>query len=263
MLKLSSLSGQVFNFWSTSGRRRLPALLSALCFPLFMNSQEAITINEDLQLLPIAEDLYVHISWLENEQYGRFSSNGMVFIQDGKAMIVDTPMEDQLTEDLVTYLKEELQVEISLAVPGHFHDDCLKGLPYLHAQGAHSIAGKKTVEICKAKGLVVPQRSFRKKKKVKFGDSRVELRYFGGGHAPDNIVVWFPDQKVLFGGCLIRSLETNNLGNTGDAVMDEWGPTVAKIQRALPEIEKVIPGHGSVGDVALLSHTIQLTAKKP
>ena len=65
-------------------------------------------------------------------------------------------------------------------MPGHFHDDCLSGLPYLHQRGARSIAGKKTVDICKAKGLVLPQNSFRKRKKIKFGTSRVELRYFAG-----------------------------------------------------------------------------------
>lgn len=227
-----------------------------------MAARDTLFINDDLQLLPIAEGLYIHISWLENETYGRFSSNGIVFIRDGKALVVDTPMNTSLIEDLVTYIGEELHAEVTLAVPGHFHEDCLGGLPYLHSVGAKSIAGKKTVAICKEKGLVVPQRSFGKKKKLKFGDSRLELRYFGGGHAPDNIVVWFPEQKVLFGGCLIRSLTTNGLGNTADAVMEEWGPTVAKIQSALPEIATVIPGHGPIGDETMLQHTINLTTKK-
>lgn len=263
MLNTSSVPSRTSAFSFILDFLRIQMLLLALALPCLLNAQDTIFINEDLQLLPIGEHLYVHISWLENEQYGRFSSNGMVFIQDGKALIVDTPMKTHLIEDLTNYLKESLLAEVTLAVPGHFHDDCLNGLPYLHRIGARSIAGKKTVKICKAKELVIPQRSFRKKKRLKIGDSRVELRYFGGGHAPDNIVVWFPDQKVLFGGCLIRSLTTNTLGNTGDAVMDEWAPTVTKIQRALPEIEKVIPGHGPIGDVSLLSHTIGLTSKKP
>lgn len=241
-----------------------PLLLFSLLLslPAQMNGQDTLFINQDLQLLPIAEDLYIHISWFEMEPYGRFSSNGIVFIQDGKALLVDTPMETQLTEDLVHYLKTALGAEVSLAVPGHFHDDCLQGLPYLHALGARSIAGKKTVEICREKGLVIPQASFRKRKKLKFGNSRVELRYFGGGHAPDNIVVWFPKHKVLFGGCLIRSLAANGLGNTGDAEITAWGPTVAKIQAALPNIKTVIPGHGSAGDQSLLQHTIDLASRE-
>jgi metallo-beta-lactamase class B len=172
-------------------------------------------------------------------------------------------MENHLTEDLVRYIEQSLRAEVSIAVPGHFHDDCLSGLPYLHSKGARSIAGKKTIAICRDKGLVVPQQGFRKKKKLKFGYTRVELRYFGGGHAPDNIVVWFPQQKVLFGGCLIRPLASNGLGNTGDAVLDAWGPTVEKIQKALPGIKTVVPGHGPVGDAALLQHTIDLATRNP
>lgn len=242
--------------------RHLIALLLLVCFPFTVWAQETIFINDDLQLQPVGEGLYVHISWIENETYGRFSSNGMVLIRKGRALIVDTPMEDELTETLITYIQETFGVAIELAIPGHFHDDCLSGLPYMHSLGAKSIAGKKTVEICKEQGLVVPQRSFRKKKRLNFGGSKVELHYFGGGHAPDNIVVWFPEAQVLFGGCLIRPLATQSLGNTADAVMEEWGPTVAKIQQALPGIKTVIPGHGPIGDQALLQHTIDLTTQK-
>lgn len=222
------------------------------------NSQELIFINEDLQLQRLSEDLYVHISWFELETYGRFSSNGMVYLQQGKALIVDSPMETGLLEPLTRFIEDSLGAQVAVAVPGHFHDDCLNGLPYFHSKGAVSISGKKTQDICRENDLVVPQRSFRRKKQLKFGDSKVVLRYFGGGHAPDNIVVWFPEEQVLFGGCMIRALEAGGLGNTGDAIMEEWGPTVVKIQKAFPAVKTVIPGHGLIGDRKLLQHTIDL-----
>lgn len=238
--------------------RTLLSFAVGICLPFLTSAQDTIMINEDLQLISLTEDLYIHISWLENEQYGRFSSNGMLLIEAGEGLLVDTPMKPQLTEDLVAFLQDSMQVKVKIVIPGHFHDDCINGIPYLHQMGVRSIAGKKTQSICREEKLVVPQVAFRNRKRIRFGGSSVELRYFGGGHAPDNIVAWFPKQKTLFGGCLIRSLEAKTLGNTADAVMNEWDATVEKIQKTLPAVETVIPGHGSRGNAALLQHTIDL-----
>lgn len=228
----------------------------------FAQTDELLVINDDLQLLPLAPGLYVHISWFENKEYGRFGSNGIVYIQEGKALIVDSPMKEELMVDLVAYVRDELKATVTLAVPGHFHDDCILGLPYLHSLGARSISGKLTRELCLEKGLAVPQQSFKRRKKLNFYGKKIQLAYFGGGHAPDNIVVWFPEEQVLFGGCMIRAMESNTLGNTGDAVLDQWSSTVGKVQKAFPDVKKVVPGHGQVGDGAMLQHTIDLTAVK-
>ena len=242
----------------TSWKLLLTISFLGLTISLSAQTRESIFIHEDLQLLPLTENLYLHLSWMESEQYGRFSSNGIVYIQDGKALIIDTPMEEEITKLLAHFIRDSLKATISIAIPGHFHDDCLAGLPYLHSLGAKSIASKLTKDICKMKGLVIPQKSFKKKKNIRFQGKKIVCHYFGPGHAPDNIVVWFPAEKILFGGCLIRPLAAKGMGNTGDAVLAEWGPTVAKIQQALPAIERVIPGHGLIGDVSLLEHTIKL-----
>jgi metallo-beta-lactamase class B len=236
--------------------------LTAILFLFLINHLPAqelppIIVNEDIQLIPLAEHMYIHRSWAEVSGFGRVASNGMLYIRKGDALMVDTPIEEEQTKILAEYIRNELHADISLVIPGHFHDDCLAGIPYLHTTGAHSLANKRTKAICKEKGLVLPTHTFNKKKKINFQGSPVELYYFGPGHAPDNIVVWFPSEQLLFGGCMIRSTEYKGLGNTGDAVVEEWGPTVAKVKQAFPEVKQVVPGHGKVGDPTLLDHTIK------
>jgi glyoxylase-like metal-dependent hydrolase (beta-lactamase superfamily II) len=82
------------------------------------------------------------------------------------------------------------------------------------------------------------------------------------GHAPDNIVVWFPDQRILFGGCLIKSASADGLGFTGDADLATWPEAVRRVAaRYHPTL--VVPGHGplALGD-APLRHTLDLLTTK-
>ena len=90
------------------------------------------------------------------------------------------------------------------------------------------------------------------------GGIHYEVLYPGPGHTRDNIVVYYPDAKVLFGGCLIRPGGSDNLGNTADADVVHWAEAVRNVAAAFPDAEIVIPSHGPMGGRELLDHTIAL-----
>lgn len=86
----------------------------------------------------------------------------------------------------------------------------------------------------------------------------LEAFYPGGGHTIDNIVVWLPKSKILFGGCLVRSLESKSLGYVGEAHIEQWSDSVKRVLAKYSEAKLVIPGHGKFGDIELLNHTEKL-----
>lgn len=223
--------------------------------------KDTIRINEDMMLMPLNDHFLIHTTWFELPGSGRFPSNGLVYMDSGKALMMDTPNSNDQTETLYRYLKDSLGTVIQMVIPGHSHSDCMGGLSFLHQQDVISVAGEKTAQICAATGLPAPQKTFTDSLILAFGGTRAICRYFGPGHTADNIVVYFPEYKILFGGCLIRSGEANGLGYTGDAVIEEWERTVMKIREAFPDIEYVIPGHGRYGGVNLLDHTIDLVRR--
>jgi len=70
---------------------------------------------------------------------------------------------------------------------------------------------------------------------------------------------------VLFGGCLIKELDASkgylgdaSKGYLGDANVKAWSNTVTKIKKAYPKLQIVVPGHGAIGNQALLDYTIKL-----
>jgi len=87
---------------------------------------------------------------------------------------------------------------------------------------------------------------------------RVELAFLGGGHTVDNIVAWIPAKKVLFGGCLVKSANAMNLGNTSEADLAGYPVTLRKIKQEYSQARIVVPGHGRPGNMELVDHTIVL-----
>ncbi|MCG8482478.1 MAG: hypothetical protein MJA31_04145, partial [Clostridia bacterium] len=78
-------------------------------------------------------------------------------------------------------------------------------------------------------------------------------------HSPDNLVIYFPQKRILFGGCMVKSLQSKNLGNTADADLDEWPKSIKRVlERYQEDADIVVPGHGKCGSIDLLSHTIEL-----
>ena len=223
---------------------------------------DTIVINKDLQLIHLQDSVFIHLSWVNSEQYGRFSCNGMLVVRKGEAIIVDTPMTNEQTKEMIDYLNDVMGVRIKALIAGHFHADCMGGLLHLQSVGAESIACHLTVEKCKEEGLPVPSISFESEYDFAFHGLPIECRFYGGGHSFDNITVRLPNQQILFGGCMVKSARSQNLGNLSDARVDEWDKTIEKIQYAYPNIKTVVTGHGDIGGAELLNHTIELVREK-
>lgn len=221
-------------------------------------AQEKISITDDIQLIHLSDSIFIHVSWHSLPEYGRFSSNGLIVIKNGKALMVDTPMDTIKTKQLYEYLRDSMMVEVSEAIVCHFHDDCVGGMEYLQRQGVKSYANSRTIAKCKELGLPVPSNSFDSNLDVDFNGELLSCRYFGGGHTEDNITVYVNDHKILFGGCMVKSVHSQSLGNLSDAVVSEWLSTLQAVKEHFNSAEVVVPGHGDTGNLGLIEHTMSL-----
>ena len=142
-------------------------------------------------------------------------------------------------------------------VATHFHSDCLGGINAFHKREIPSYANNQTIELAKSANVSFPQKGFDQSLEMKVGSKVILNEFFGEGHTKDNIVSYFPDDKVLFGGCLIKE-EGAGKGYLGDANVNEWSITVKKIKSKFQNVQIVIPGHGKSGSQNLLDYTIEL-----
>lgn len=203
-----------------------------------------IKISDDLELLKISENSYIHISYHDLENAPHFPANGFIYVNDEKAFIIDTPWTNELTRTLINWLKDSLKVNIAGVIVTHWHVDCMGGLNEIHNAGIKSYSHKLTREIAQSKNLSVPKFVFQDSLVLKLDDKKIICKYLGAGHTIDNIVVWIPAEKILFGGCMLKALRWKGLGFTDDADLDEWPKTLKKLLKEFAESRIVIPGHG-------------------
>lgn len=214
--------------------------------------------SEQLVIQRLSEHTFVHISYLQTETFGNVPCNGMIVIANGEASIYDTPTNDQASEELIEFLEKKMNCHVTAVVATHFHNDCVGGLNSFHQHGIPSYASERTLNLIKRdSSAIAPNHSFEDHFDVATGGLTVHISYFGEGHTTDNVVAYLSEDRVLFGGCLVKELGAGK-GYLGDANTAEWSETVGKIAAHYPDLRIVIPGHGAVGGKKLLRYTIQL-----
>jgi len=65
--------------------------------------------------------------------------------------------------------------------------------------------------------------------------------YLGPSHNADDIFVYFPKEKVLYAGSILKE----HLGNLAFATVEEYPKTLQKLQSLRLDIDKIISGHWS------------------
>lgn len=217
-----------------------------------------IKLANDLEIYQIRENYYSHTSYMDWKEYKNIPANGLIFIKNNKAMIAETPWTNAQTKILINYVRDSLNAEIEFLVPTHWHDDCLGGLEQASKMEVPSFILDITCNIIEEKNLPKTTFCFSDSISLKVAGENVEIKYLGGGHTIDNTVVWFPEDKVLFGGCMVKSLSNKSLGNTADADLKQWPNTLKKLLENFSDAEIVIPGHGRYGGTELIEHSIKL-----
>lgn len=222
-------------------------------------TQEKLVFEDvDLQIWQVSPHAYRHVSYLLTSDFGKVPCNGMVVVDGNEAAVFDTPTSVGASEILLKWIRESLHATVKFVVPTHFHNDCLGGLSVFHAHNIASWAHSNTISFAKEHGEEVPLNGIVTFPfGIKVGKKTIKIDYLGEGHTRDNVVAYFSDEKVLFGGCLIKELGASK-GFLGDANVADWSKTVTKVKQSFPNTQVVIPGHGLPGGTKLFDYTIQL-----
>lgn len=222
---------------------------------------EIVYESETLVIEKISDNLYQHTSYLQTNDFGNVPCNGMIVVDNGEAIVLDTTTDAETSDELIHYFVHELEIDIKGVVATHFHEDCVGGLDVFHERSIPSYAHNRTIQLLKDASQNIPQNGFETNLDLHFGKEKIHLDYFGEGHTTDNIVGYFPKERALFGGCLVKEMNATK-GYLGDANPEAWPATIQKLIATYPEIQIVIPGHGERGGKELLDYTIGLFEKR-
>jgi metallo-beta-lactamase class B len=188
-------------------------------------------------------------------------SNGLVVIVSGSGLLlVDTAWTEEETDAVLRWGDNELHAPWIGAVITHEHADRDGGLAALQRRHIPTAALDLTVARLEKRGVHGVTALFAAGDGARKDPRGFEAFYPGPGHAPDNIVLRFP--TLLYGGCLVKSLEAKDLGFTGDADLRAWPQAILKVLGRYGETV-VVPGHGPVDTSGkAYQHTLDLLSTR-
>ncbi len=215
---------------------------------------------DKLQVTPLTGNFYVYTTYNAYKEY-QVPANGMYLLTEQGAVVFDTPWDTTQFQPLINYIKKTHGKDILLCIATHSHEDRTGGLDYFKKQGIKTYTSVQTDKISKLNNQKRAEFLIEKDTLFKVGQNTFQTYYPGKVHAPDNIVIWFEKEKILYGGCLIKSTEARDLGYLGDASVDEWSVTIKNIQTKFGKPKFIIPGHNSWKSTNSLKHTLKLLRK--
>jgi metallo-beta-lactamase class B len=214
-------------------------------------------VANDVWVGRVARGLWVHAFTHPLGDGTVFPANGMLLETRRGSIIVDPGWTDSQATALLDWARR-IGKPVERAVVTHFHADRTGGIGALERARIPVLGLALTRELAAGAGSAALPSAVPGLESGKWRDPEgFELFYPGPGHSRDNIVVYFPRQRALFGGCFLKSVTATGLGNTADASVSEWPAAVERTRRAFPAARIVVPGHGTLrGDP--LAHTSKL-----
>ena len=219
-------------------------------------SDSLVYESQNLKIRQISDHAFIHVTYLDTEQYGKVACNGMLVINNKEAVVLETPVNDNDSEELIKWIEDIHQASIKAVLVHHFHVDCLGGLKAFHQRNIPSYANQQTIDLVR-EGNEIPLFAIEDGHRTEVGDQSISSHYFGPAHTEDNIISYYGSEMILFGGCMLKAMGGAK-GNLADANVAEWSKSVEKIKTAMPDIDVVVPGHGREGGPELLDYTIKL-----
>lgn len=212
-----------------------------------------------VSLARLSDTVWLHTSTRELEGVGSFPSHGLLVEHPDGGLLIDSAWGQTATIELLEQIERELGKRPRAAIVTDFHDDRAGGTAALEAAGIDVWSSPGIISRLRGASQPAPAHALEESSWAgKLADVSVEVWFPGAGHSPENLVVWLPDQRVLFGGCLLRPYESRGLGNVADADLDAWGPTLKAVRERYGTAQTVVPSHGNVGGPEILGHSLAL-----
>lgn len=235
-------------------------LLFVVFFFFQILQSNAQVLDTHIRFTHLTGDFYIYTTY--NLYKGeKIPANGMYLVSDEGVVLFDTPWDTSQFQPLLDSIQFHHNKDVIICLATHFHDDRSAGLEYYRSKAIKTYTTLLTDELSKKNNKKRAEYLIEKDTVFTIGQYSFETYYPGEGHAPDNIVIWFKQQKILYGACLIKSLEDSDLGYLGDANKTAYAATVKNVQKKCPKPRYVIPGHGDWSSVKSLQHTLNMATE--
>lgn len=238
----------------------MPRILLTILFICALTTVFGQSEQAKLKISHLTGDFYIYTTYNTYEDY-LLPANGMYFLTTEGVVLFDTPWDTTQFQVLLDSIELKHNKEVILCIATHWHSDRTEGLEYYKKAGIKTYTTALTDELSKKNDKKRAEYLIEKDTVFTFGTYSFETYYPGPGHTEDNIVIWFDQEKILYGGCLIKGADSKNLGYLGDANVLEYYSTLKKVEQKCLNPEFIIVSHSDWKNSNSLKHSIKLAKR--
>ncbi len=202
-----------------------------------------------LSLTPLKGGVYL----VEDRYYA--PENSVVYVGRDHVTVVGATWTPQTAELLTAEIRKVTALPVTEVIDTNHDPDRFGGNAYFKQIGARIISIALTHELLQKEGeglikqtqaalpdypsvpIVLPDTTYPGDFTLQNG--AVRALYLGPTHKPDDIFVYFPQEKVLYGGCALKA----QLGNMDGADPVEYAKTLQKLKALSLPIDVIVAGH--------------------
>jgi len=217
----------------------------AFCRPVYAE------IPSNAKLKPLAGQVYVY----ESSDY--VATNYVVYVGLRSVTVAGATWTPSTAQKLHEAIKAVTQLPISEVLDTSPDPEWSGGNSYWEGIGAKVIAVSETTSLLKSewkptadfvaqhssefgiRGVMLPNETIGDDTQIQNG--AVRILYLGASHTPGDVFVYFPNEKVLDAGSIIKE----QVGNLASADLVEYPKTLEKLKAAKLDIRTVVSGHWS------------------
>jgi metallo-beta-lactamase class B len=192
---------------------------------------------------------------VEDSYYAK--ENSIVYVGPEQVTVVGATWSPETAKLLAEEIRKVTDRPIREVINTNYHPDRAGGNAYWKSIGCSIVSTQLTYEFLKrdwtsivewtrrsipsypSLELVLPAVTFPGDFVLQGGG--IKAMFLGPSHTPDGIFVYFPAEKVLYGGCILKE----QLGNLTFADLKEYPLTLQKLKRLNLDIQTIVAGHGS------------------
>jgi metallo-beta-lactamase class B len=231
--------------------------LIAFIFCCFFSVTAFSQTNKGLQITRLKKNFYVYTTWKKLDG-APFPANALYVVTDSGVILIDTPWDTTQFQPLVDSIRIKHHKKIVLCISTHSHSDRTAGLEFIRQHGAKTYTTFLTDTLSIKDNDKRAEFHFTGDTTFTIGEYSFQTYFPGEGHTKDNIVVWFSKDKILYGGCLIKSVDATNIGYIDDANIKAWPSTINNLKQKFPNPAFIITGHQDWTNKKSLDHTLYL-----
>ena len=215
------------------------------------------TNDPKLKITHLTGDFYIYTTYNTYEG-SKIPANGMYLVTNNGVALFDTPWDTTQFQPLLDSIRSKHHQDVTMCIATHWHSDRTDGLEYYRDKGIKTYTTQLIDELSKKNDKKRAEFLIEKDTVFTVGPDTFETYYPGPGHTEDNIVLWFERDKILYGGCLIKGAEAEDLGYLGDGNVLEYETTLENVQTKYPNPNFIIVSHHDWNNINSLRHSIKM-----